>query len=110
MGLYFKKNKSSNYKIYSSFTDKPIHKNWINETEVKKILIERAASRFIDNVFEIYIDFPNGYTVNNKIVHEIKENDFLSYKTIAFKNGLDEALHKNFYLEIKEKLNIDWKL
>jgi hypothetical protein len=80
MGLEIKKNEKGKYQMKSSISGEILHKGWITEDEVKKILIERTYWNFINQVIEIDMEFPNDYTIDGVRIWE-KEK---SGKAISF--------------------------
>lgn len=81
MGLEIKKNDKGKFQMKSSISGEKLHKGWITEDEVKKILIERAYWRFIEQTIEIDMEFPNDYTINGVRIWEKekvgKSNSFI---------------------------------
>jgi len=76
MGLIIKK-KDNKYKLKSSVSDERLHdKKWISEEEVKKVLINRAFWRFIQESVKIDMDFLAHYHVNGSLVPYPKEKGF----------------------------------
>lgn len=69
MGIEIKKN-DKGYQMKSSVSGEKLHKGWITEDEVKKILIERAYWKFIEQAIEIDMEFPNDYTINDVRIWE----------------------------------------
>lgn len=68
MGLQIKKHKTTGkLKLTSSISSERLHDaHWISLEEAKKILIDRAFSKFLQNVCEIGIDFPAQYYINDE--------------------------------------------
>jgi hypothetical protein len=68
MGLEVKRHKGNGrYQLISTVSDERIHeKPWLTEDEAKKVLIERAFWRFIDDVNKIELDFPDTYRINDE--------------------------------------------
>lgn len=82
MGLNIERNEAGLYRATSTISDESITDDkWVTEDEFKKILIERAFWRFAEETIKIDMDFPNGYTVNEKRIHDenggYKANRFL---------------------------------
>ena len=103
MGTEIKRNKDGLYQLKSTISDEYLHdKNkWITENEVKQIFIENAFCSFVEKAMGIYLDFPNGYTVNDRreFNRHLKEYQYkknkdnpLGYNKIFkdFNNVIDE--------------------
>jgi hypothetical protein len=64
MGIDIKKHKriKDTYSLTSSVSDESLHPDskWVNETEAKRILINKLFWKFIDSAIEIDMTFPNG--------------------------------------------------
>lgn len=105
MGLDIKRNKKGLYKAKSTISDESVSGDgWVTEDEFKKILIERAYFRFIEETIRIYMEFPNDYQVNDK-------REFIKEKAAAgsrwmLDNWNDESFNNKFD-EIIKKLKIE---
>ena len=104
MGLEIKRNKKGLYKAKSTISDESVSNGWLTEDEFKKILIERAYFRFIEDVIKIDMEFPCGYNVNDK--HEFVEEKAAAGSKWMLNNWNDEAFI-NKYKEICERLKIE---
>jgi hypothetical protein len=110
MGLEITKN-NRGYKVISNNSDeKYFDGKSVSEDEVKKLLIEKEIWNFIDKVNKIEMEFPNGYIVNDKIVHT---DDFKSHsewwlKTIKLENCSEIFL--NYFANILLRLNINFSI
>jgi len=79
MGLIVKRNRDKKYQLFHSASDEMIHdKEWLTEDEVKKILIEREFSVFMEKAVKVDMEFPNNYSVNGK-VKEFNSIKFLEW-------------------------------
>ncbi|MFM2393081.1 MAG: hypothetical protein RLZZ546_1063 [Bacteroidota bacterium] len=78
MGLEIKRNKKGEYSLTSTVSDESYHpeKKWITEDEAKKLLIERAFYKFVEDAIQIDMTFPNRYTVNDKYHYDDKIPNF----------------------------------
>lgn len=57
MGLQIKRNEKGKYQLKSTVSGEKLHKGWITEDEVKKILIERQYWDSLNNswIFQLAI-------------------------------------------------------
>lgn len=105
MGLDIKRNKKGLYKVKSSISDKSVSgKDWVTEDEFKKILIERAYFKFIEDTIKIDMEFPSGYGVNDK--YQCIDGKHCAGSEWMIKNWNDEAFIGKFK-EICERLKIE---
>jgi len=107
MGLDVKRNKKGLYKAKSSISGKSVNGDgWVTEDEFKKILIDRAFFKFIEETIRIDMEFPSGYGVNgNREIIDEKHNAGSEW---MIKNWNDEAFNNKFK-EICERLKIESK-
>jgi len=75
--------------------------------QVKALLIERALSKFIDNVIQIDMDFPNGYSFDFKHQHDVGEGfQFNDWRLKQYTDtGWDNVVDK--FEETMKKHDID---
>lgn len=66
MGLDIKRNRKGLYSVKSTISDEQLGEKWMTEDEMKKLLVERAYWRFIEETIKIDLEFPSGYYVNDK--------------------------------------------
>lgn len=87
MGLQITHNKKG-YRIKDSVSDMFIHeKKYLNENEVKVVLIERKLISFFEEVIKIDLDFLSGYNVNGKFHKQPREITGLQFILDCFDNG-----------------------
>ena len=105
MGIDIKRNKKGLYKAKSTVSDEFLtDKVWVTEDEFKKMLINRAYWRFVEDVIKIDMEFPSGYCVNNK--HEfIEEKAGVGSKWMI--NNWNDKSFISKYKEICERLKIE---
>lgn len=66
MGLEIKR-KDGKYQMKSTISDERLHdEKWISEDEAKKVLIERAYCKFLEEAVKIDMEFPSTYSINGK--------------------------------------------
>jgi hypothetical protein len=106
MGLDIKRNKQGLYNAKSSISDESVTgKGWITEDEFKKILIERAYFKFVEDVIKIDMEFPSGYGVNGK--YQCIDEKHCAGSTFIIQNWKKEGVIENKYKEICERLKIE---
>jgi len=104
MGLDIKRNRKGLYKAKSSVSDESVTKDWVTEDEFKKILIEKAYYKFIEETIKIDMEFPSGYCVNDK--YQCVDELHCAGSIWMLKNWNDEAFNNKFK-EICERLKIE---
>lgn len=105
MGLDIKRNKKGLYKAKSTISNESISGDgWMTEDEFKKVLIERAYFKFVEEVIKIDMEFPSDYYVNNK--RKIIEEKHGSGLEFIVKNWNGDAI-ENKYREICDRLKIE---
>ena len=104
MGLDIKRNKKGLYKAKSSVSDESVSDGWVTEDEFKKILIKKAYWNFVRETIQIDMEFPNGYTVNDK--HQFIEEKVGVGLQWMINNWNEEAFNSKFK-EICERLKIE---
>lgn len=109
MALKIEKNEQGLYKLISTLTKETLHENeFIDESEVKKILISNELWNFLIKIIKIDIDFPTGYFVNNEVVKgNFKSDEFLNY---AEKSGDYDSTVFNKFNEIRDSLKLDFNI
>ena len=112
MGLIVKRNKSGKYKLISSVSDEIIHENkWLTETEAKYVLIQRLTKKYMEDIIEVYMDFPIGYYSQHGLRYQNKDSEdnemFLEFMVKNMKN-YDNIVNK--FEDINEELNLGLKL
>lgn len=95
MGFDIKRNKKGLYKIEDT---------WVTEDEFKKYLIERAYSKFVSEVIEIDMEFPSGYSVNDKYFADEEKHN--KGKEFVIKNWNNDDIIFDKFNEIIERLNV----
>lgn len=105
MGLDIRKNKKGLYKVKSSISDKQLGKEWMTEDELKKILVERAYWRFMEETIKIDLEFPSDYYINDK--RRIVENKHVKGSEFIIKNWNTPNVIDDKFKEICERLKID---
>jgi len=114
MGLIIKKNKKGKYILKSSISNESLHpdEKTISEIEAKKILINRAYLKFLDEIIEIDMTFPNGYYVNDKYYMDRTKTSFNEWRLSLYKLDDNESdkIYKEKVKEIINNLDIDLSL
>jgi hypothetical protein len=105
MGLDIKRNKKGLYKANSTISDESVTGGgWVTEDEFKKMLIERAYFKFVEEVIKIDMEFPSGYGINDR--HEIIDGKHCAGLEFIIKNWNNGEI-ENKYKEICERLKIE---
>ena len=104
MGLDIKRNKKGLYKAKSSVSDKSVSDDWVTEDEFKKILIERAYFKFMEDTIKIDMEFPSGHFVNG--AYQCIDEKHCAGSKWMIMNWNDEAFNSKFK-EICERLKIE---
>lgn len=105
MGLIIKK-KGDKYKLKSSISDERLHdKKWISEEEVKKVLIERAFWKFIEETVKIDMDFLAHYQIDGKLVPYPK--DKISFNRWWLDNSCKYQPLYNKFKDLYKDLDLD---
>ncbi len=109
MGLEIKRNDIGEYSLTSTISNESYHpeKEWITLDEAKKLLIEKAFYKFVEQAIEIDMSFPNNYFVNDKREYNKELTNFLEWHLNILKD--DEYGKKLFekFNEVLKKLNMD---
>ena len=105
MGLSIKRNKKGLYKAKSTISDESISDGWLTEDEFKKILIERAYFKFVEDVIKIDMEFPSGYGVNDK--REIIDEKHCAGLEFIIKNWKNSDVIDAKFREICDRLKIE---
>lgn len=95
------------YQLMSTVTDTLIHeKEWLSLEEAKKALINKKLWRFIDDIQETDMCFPNGYIINGKMLSRHDGPDFTEYLRKQY--SLDDKGEQQFkdFLSILAKNEI----
>lgn len=109
MGLDIKRNKKGEYSLTSTISDESYHpdKKWVTADEAKKMLIERAFYKFVEQAIEIDMTFPNGYHVNDKREFNDDIPNFPEwYLSILRNDNYGKKLFEKFN-ELLKKHNMD---
>ena len=86
----------------STISDERLHKKmWITLDECKKVLIERAFAKFIDDAIVIGMDFPLGYHIDDVMV----KNG--SYTGLSFLIKATGEEIENKFMAFKEQLKLE---
>lgn len=112
MGLNIKRNDEGLYKLTSTISDESYHPNkeWIDENEVKKLLIHKVLHQFIEKAIEIDMSFPVGYMVNDTYQVDDTKPCFNRWFLDALKSDDIDDIINNKFIEIYNKLNLDFKI
>lgn len=112
MGLNIKRNNKGLYKLMSTVSDESYHpdKEWIDENEVKKLLIHKALHQFIEKVIEIDMSFPVGYMVNGSYQVDDTKPCFNRWFLDALNSDDVDGIINTKFSEIYNKLNLDFKI
>lgn len=107
MGLTVKKNKQGLFQLISTISDQRLHtEKWISEHDAKKILINRAFWRFFDEMMEIDMEFPGGYSCEGKL-YPLPEITGAELKLKMLKAENKNDLFEQKYLELKQKYDLE---
>jgi len=112
MGLDIERNDKGLYRMKSTVSDESYHpdKEWIDENEMKRILIHNELHKFIEKAIEIDMTFPNRYHVNDRYVSDDTKPCFHTWLIKAFKSDdCDDIITKKFE-EVYTKLGLDFKI
>lgn len=109
MGVEIKRNESGEYKLISTISDEQIHtENWVDETEAKRILIERLFLRFIDDAAQIEMDFPLKYHVNGEYQNS-QPSKYHEWAIDKVNGGFNPEVYQAKMIEIMNLLNFSVK-
>lgn len=104
MGLEIKRNKTGLYKVKSSVSDEKLGE-FMTEDQLKKMLIERAYFKFIEDVIKIDFEFPSGYYINDKIQNVPDKH--CSGIQFILNNWNNENVIEDKFKEICDRLKIE---
>jgi hypothetical protein len=108
MGLIVKRSKKHKYQLSSSISDESHHptQQWITQDEAKKLLIERAFWKFVEQAIEIDMEFPTQYNVNDRFCDD--ENPSCAEWMVknAYGEGGNERVAEKFN-ELCKKHDLD---
>lgn len=104
MGLDIKRNKAGLYKVKSTISDEKLGE-YMTEDEIKKMLIERAYFKFVEEVIKIDLEFPSGYYINDKI--QIVEDKHCAGGQFILTNWNNENVIEDKFKEICNRLQIE---
>jgi hypothetical protein len=109
MAIKITENNQGLFKLINTLTGEILHdEEFIDENVVKRLFINRELWIFIKKVILIYLDFPTGYYINDKVVDGEKIGDkFIN--SVLTKENADDILFSKFK-EIKEDLNLDFDI
>jgi hypothetical protein len=106
MGVDIKRNREGLYKAKSTISDESLTGDgWMTEDEFKKVLIQRAYFKFVEDVIKIDLEFPSGYRVNDK--YQCIDEKHVAGSTFIVQNWNKEDAIENKYREICERLKIE---
>ena len=105
MGLDIKRNKAGLYKVKSTISDEQLGDGWMTEDELKKLLVERAYFKFVEDVIKIDMEFPSGYYINDK--RKIVDDKYVAGSEFILKNWKNGNAIEEKYREICERLKIE---
>lgn len=106
MGLQIKRNKKGLYRLMSTINDKLITDvEWVDTQEAKNALIDQLFYDFIDKAIQVDIDFPNGYTVNGKLIN-IPDSTYWAWYTDKVNGGGNSDVYKKKMDEILNLLGL----
>ena len=104
MGLDIKRNKAGLYKVKSTISDEKLGE-YMTEDQMKKMLIERAYFKFVEEVIKIDLEFPSGYYINDKM--QIVEDKHVSGSQFILTNWNNENVIEDKFKEICNRLQIE---
>jgi hypothetical protein len=104
MGLDIKRNKAGLYKVKSTISDEKLGE-YMTEDQMKKMLIERAYFKFVEEVIKIDFEFPSGYYINDKM--QIVEDKHVSGSQFILTNWNNENAIEDKFKEICNRLQIE---
>ncbi len=104
MGLNIKRNKAGLYKVKSIISDEKLGE-FMTEDELKRMLIERAYFKFIEDVIKIDLEFPSGYHINDKI--QCIESKHCSGSQFILDNWNSDSVIEDKFKEICTRLKIE---
>jgi hypothetical protein len=104
MGLDIKRNKAGLYKVKSTISDEKLGE-YMTEDQMKKMLIERAYFKFVEEVIKIDFEFPSGYYINDKM--QIVEDKHVSGSQFILTNWNNENVIEDKFKEICNRLQIE---
>jgi len=103
MGVEIKRNKKG-YKLINTVSDEEINDGWIDEEQVKAILIKRELFNFMKKVIEIDLEFPSGYYINDK--RQVIEEKHCAGGKFIINHWDDGEIDKKFKETLK-RLNVE---
>jgi hypothetical protein len=106
MGLSIKKHKNGNLTLTDSISGKVVVKNGTID-DAKKYLLIKKIWKFMDDMIEIDMDFPNGYFINDKLHHEDGHKLFLEWWLESCKKDNFSELIYNKMGDIITKFNLE---
>lgn len=104
MALGIRRNKSGLYRVKSTISDEKLGE-FITEDELKKMLIERAYFKFVEDVIKIDLEFPSGYYINDKI--QCIESKHCSGTRFILDNWNSDSVIEDKFNEICTRLKIE---
>jgi hypothetical protein len=112
MGLDITRNDEGLYRLISTVSDECYHpdKEWIDEDEVKRILIYNHFHKFVEKVIEIEMSFPNNYRVNDCYQRDESKQDFNEWFLKALKSDDIDQIINDKFKEVYEKLKLEIKI
>ena len=105
MGLIIKE-KNGKYNIKSSISDEQLHEEkWITKDDVKKVLIDRAFWKFVQEAVKIDTDFLSQYYVNDKF--QSYPDNHQTFNKWWLDNGCEAKPLYEKFKEMYNNLNLD---
>lgn len=83
-----------------------MRKNGYQGTRLKKIMIDRAFWKFFDEMMQIDMEFPGGYTCEGKR-YPLPKHTADEEKVKMLKAENSDELFEQKYVELKEKYDLD---
>lgn len=104
MALDIRRNKSGLYRVKSTISDEKLGE-FMTEDELKKMLIERAYFKFVEEVIKIDLEFPSGYYINGK--KNFIDDKHCSGNRFILDNWNSNNVIEDKFKEICTRLEID---
>jgi len=109
MAVVIETNPQGLFKLTSTINGKKIHiDEFINEDEVKQILINKELYTFLEKVIKINMDFPIGYVIDSEFKFGNSKSD--TFITSAYGSNVTGEKIMNKFIEIRDKLKLEFNI